>query len=350
MDFGGGLERIAAAVNGWPDVFRTDVYKPIIETLEKDTKVKYGSSEETDISFRIISDHLRAAVALISEGVYPANKLQGYVLRRLIRRAALKMHKLPTSHGVVELSQNITTSITKDIQTGIVIGEEVDKFEIVLNKGTLQVAKDPSIKPFDLYQTYGLPYEIAEEIFTGLGRKLSEDDRKKFENRLQKHQELSRTAATGMFKGGLADKSQEVTKLHTATHLIHAALRKVLGESVSQKGSNITAERLRFDFSHPQKLTEAEIKKVEKLVNEVVEKNLPVSFEEKNLDEVLAEGALAFFGERYAGKVKVYTIGDFSKEVCGGPHITRTSEIGRVRIVKQEKLGTGVVRIYATAE
>lgn len=354
VDFGGGLERIAAAVNSYSDVFLTEAYEPIIKVIEKNTGIKYSSSEENTRNFRIVADHLRAAVAIVSEGVKPSNKLQGYILRRLIRRAAVAMRKLPYSHGAAELSRKVVGSMTKDINAEVAIGKEVDDFGAILNKGTSMVTKGSSVKPFYLYQTFGLPYEITEEIFASLGRKLSEEDKKEFEKELKKHQELSRTASAGMFRGGLADTSEQVTKLHTATHLLHAALRKILGEQVSQKGSNITAERLRFDFSHPQKLTEEEIKKVENLANEQIKKDLPVSYEEKTLDEALKEGALAFFGERYRDKVKVYTVGSpedfFSREVCGGPHVSRTGEVGRVKIIKQEKLGADIVRIYATTE
>ena len=349
VDFGGGLERIAAAVNRTPDIFQTDIFKPTITKLEEETKNKYGETEEKDRRFRIIADHLRAAVAMASEGVYPSNKQQGYILRRLTRRAALNLQRLSNS-SAIGLSEEVVKSLTEEGEMVTLIGEEVAKFEAALKKGEAMVKGDPKMDPFDLYQSWGIPYEVSEELFGRVGRKLIEKDKKDFEDKLAKHQELSRELSAGVFRGGLADTSGEVIRLHTATHLIHAALRKVLGESVSQKGSNITAERLRFDFSHPEKLSDNEIKKVEGLVNEQIKKDLPVSFEEKTYAQATQEGALAFFGEKYGEKVKVYTIGDFSKEVCGGPHVTKTSEIGRVRIVKQEKMGTGVVRIYATAE
>ena len=349
VDFGGGLERIAAAVNRTPDIFQTDIFKPTITKLEEETKNKYGETEEKDRRFRIIADHLRAAVAMASEGVYPSNKQQGYILRRLTRRAALNLQRLSNS-SAIGLSEEVVKSLTEEGEMVTLIGEEVAKFEAALKKGEAMVKGDPKMDPFDLYQSWGIPYEVSEELFGRVGRKLTEKDKKDFEDKLAKHQELSRELSAGVFRGGLADTSGEVIRLHTATHLIHAALRKVLGESVSQKGSNITAERLRFDFSHPEKLSDNEIKKVEGLVNEQIEKDLLVSFEEKTYAQATQEGALAFFGEKYGEKVKVYTIGDFSKEVCGGPHVTKTSEIGRVRIVKQEKMGTGVVRIYATAE
>ena len=329
VDFGGGLERITMAVNNLQDVFQIDIYKPIISKIEKAVGKKY---EDNKKAFRIIADHIRASEALTGEGIIPSNKLQGYILRRLIRRAALKMRQLGVSVTDLDISE--------------VVGSEIGKFEKIIENGT-NLAKNPNIKPFDLYQSYGIPLEITEEIFAESARKITSADRKEFEEEFEKHKELSRTSSSGMFKGGLADSSEEVTKLHTATHLLHASLRKILGEGVSQKGSNITYERLRFDFSHPQKLTDEELTKVEDLINLQIEKKLPVSFEVVSLDEAVKSGALHFFAEKYGEEVKVYTIEDFSREVCGGPHIKNTSEIGHVKIIKQEKVGSGLLRIYA---
>ena len=329
VDFGGGLERITMAVNNLQDVFQIDIYKPIISKIEKAVGKKY---EDNKKAFRIIADHIRASEALTGEGIIPSNKLQGYILRRLIRRAALKMRQLGVSVTDLDISE--------------VVGSEIGKFEKIIENGT-NLAKNPNIKPFDLYQSYGIPLEITEEIFAESARKITSADRKEFEKEFEKHKELSRTSSSGMFKGGLADSSEEVTKLHTATHLLHASLRKILGEGVSQKGSNITPLRLRFDFSHPQKLTGEELTKVEDLINLQIEKKLPVSFEVVSLDEAVKSGALHFFAEKYGKEVKVYTIEDFSREVCGGPHIKNTSEIGHVKIIKQEKVGSGLLRIYA---
>ena len=329
VDFGGGLERITMAVNNLQDVFQIDIYKPIISKIEKAVGKKY---EDNKKAFRIIADHIRASEALTGEGIIPSNKLQGYILRRLIRRAALKMRQLGVSVTDLDISE--------------VVGSEIGKFEKIIENGT-NLAKNPNIKPFDLYQSYGIPLEITEEIFAESARKITSADRKEFEKEFEKHKELSRTSSSGMFKGGLADSSEEVTKLHTATHLLHASLRKILGEGVSQKGSNITSLRLRFDFSHPQKLTGEELTKVEDLINLQIEKKLPVSFEVVSLDEAVKSGALHFFAEKYGEEVKVYTIEDFSREVCGGPHIKNTSEIGHVKIIKQEKVGSGLLRIYA---
>ncbi len=294
----------------------------------------------------------------MSEGIEPSNKLQGYIVRRLIRRAVFHLSLL----GVKDLSLSVS-KISKPLWANVSEGmtQEAERFEKALARGTatltrhLQASGSVDGKfAFDLYQTEGFPLELTLEILKEKGKEFSEEQKKSFEKEFESHKEKSRTASAGMFKGGLADSSKEVTKLHTATHLLHAALRKVLGEHVSQKGSNITAERLRFDFSHPEKLSDEEVKRVEDLVNEQIKKDLPVSFKTKTLDEATAEGALHFFGERYGKEVKVYTVGDsdgewFSKEVCGGPHVLKTGEIGSVRILKQEKVGLGVVRIYAKA-
>lgn len=255
------------------------------------------------------------------------------------------------------LGITVTENNLKDITTQRIIVDEVLRFENTLEKGLREVEKINKIdgkKAFNLYQSFGFPLELTIELFVEKGQIV---DKGEFKKEFEKHKKLSRTASAGMFKGGLADDSKEATKLHTTAHLLHAALRKVLGEHIAQKGSNITAERLRFDFSHPQKLSTEELKKVEDLINEQVKKDLPVSFETTSLGEAIKQGALHFFGERYGKRVKVYTIGDpstgsgfpFSMEICGGPHVERTGEIGRVRIDKQEKIGSGVVRLYLTA-
>jgi len=335
VDFGGGLERITAAVNRDPDIFKIDIYQPQIKALEIIAGKKYGEGKAETKGFRVIADHLRAASVIAKEGVVPGNKLQGYILRRLIRRAGVKMHKLQIS--------------ASDLKISGTIGDEINKFEKILASGT-RLARNMNIKPFDLYQSYGIPLEITQEIFALQGRKITDKDRKEFEKEFNKHRESSRTASAGMFKGGLADTGEEVTKLHTTTHLLHASLRKVLDEGVSQKGSNITAERLRFDFSYPRKLTDEELTQAEDLINLQIAKDLPVSFKTMGLEAAIKLGALHFFAEKYGKQVKVYSIGDFSKEVCGGPHVTRTGKIGRVRIIKQEKTGADLIRIYVGLE
>jgi len=362
VDFGGGLERIAMAVNDEPDMFNIDLFSPIINQLEKQLGVKYDSNDEVAKSLRIVADHIRAATFLITDGVRPDNKLQGYVLRRLLRRSATKTYLINKGFDSQDFRSLVRVVLNRYPEYfGSVDGDEIEKvvsgeilkFRWKIEKGFKDIEKQIIITgefAFDLYQSYGFPLELTEEIAKDKGQEI---DREIFKKEFERHKELSRTASAGMFKGGLAESGEDVIKLHTATHLLHASLRKVLGEHVSQKGSNITAERLRFDFSHTQKLTDDEIKRVEDLINGAIDAKLPVSCETKSLDEAIKEGALHFFAEKYGEKVKVYTVGDpegeyFSKEVCGGPHVDNTSSIGRVRIIKQEKVGAGVMRIYVT--
>lgn len=363
VDFGGGLERIAAAVNDNPDVFTIDVFSDVIAQIEKVTGKSYRDETYT-ASMRIIADHLRAASFLIKSEVVPSNKAQGYILRRLLRRAAIKMRSLQDGHLDPTVFDSIAASVVQsydgvyfeskdDIKIAEVIGEELEKFSKTLENGLKQLQKLEKISgqdAFNLYQSFGFPLELTIELAGEKGQKPDEDE---FKKEFEKHQNLSRTQSAGAFKGGLADHSKETTALHTATHLLHAALRKTLGESVGQKGSHITADRLRFDFTFDRKITDEEIKKIESMVNEQIDKDLPVSFEIMSLDEARSSGALAFFDQKYEEKVKVYTIGNpdgewFSKEVCGGPHVNSLGEIGgHVTIKKQESVSAGVRRIYA---
>ena len=372
VDFGAGLERISAAVNDNPDIFRIDIFYAIIKKIEDEVGFEYGSDVKRDKSFRVIADHLRASCNLLAEGVVPGNKLQSYALRRLIRRAMFHFHILGSgisgsaiSH-VAESLRGEYSNVDKNwdfIEENL--NTEATRFESALKRGLTRLTKAVSDGieidgkfAFDLYQNDGFPLELTLEILDRNGVGFTRDEKNRFEEEFEKHRKNSRTTSAGIFKGGLADKSdKEVTKLHTATHLLHASLREVLGEHVSQKGSHITRDRLRFDFSHPGKLTEKEIESVESLINEKIRANLPVSFVETTLDEAIKSGALHFFGERYGERVKVYTIGPdpstgseppFSREVCGGPHVTATNEIGGVKIVKQEKIGSGILRVYAT--
>lgn len=361
VDFGGGLERISAAVMDSPDVFRIDMFSGIIKKLEVEIGTTYGADAEKDRSFRIIADHLRASCNLLAEGVAPGNKLHGYILRRLIRRAMFHFHLLGSgiSGGAIahvaedlrELYPNVDKNwkfVEENLST------EATRFELALNRGlarlTSAVAKGEEISgqfAFDLYQTEGFPLELTIEILKQNGMGFTPEEKNDFESEFEKHKDLSRSASAGMFKGGLAEATEVTTKLHTATHLLHAALRQILGEHVGQKGSHITSERLRFDFSYPQKLTGKEIKQVEDLINLKIREDLPVTFTEMPLKEAITLGAMHFFAEKYGEKVKVYTIGSFSREVCGGPHVTHTGVIGSVKIIKQEKIGSGVTRIYA---
>jgi alanyl-tRNA synthetase len=338
VDFGGGLERIIMAVNNLEDVFKIDIYEEIVKKIEKAVGKRY---EDNKKAFRIVADHIRASEALAGEGIIPSNKLQGYILRRMIRRATLQVRNLKEDFSDKDFSL---------ISDNSSILEEVRKFKDSLTRGLREIGEIKKVDgktAFDLYQSYGFPLEITLDVLSQKGETLN---KKEFEKEFEKHKELSRTASAGMFKGGLADSSIDVTRLHTATHLLHASLRKILGEEVSQKGSNITSERLRFDFSYPQKLTDEELTKVEDFINLQIEKKLPVSFKVMSLDQAISSGALHFFAEKYGKEVKVYTIGDFSKEVCGGPHVKNTSEIGHVKIIREEKVGAGIVRIYAKFE
>ncbi|MGA2910383.1 MAG: alanine--tRNA ligase [Candidatus Microgenomates bacterium] len=369
VDFGGGLERIAAAVNNDPDIFKIDMFSGVIKKVGEEVGVDYDTDSVKDRSFRIIADHLRASVNLLSEGVIPGNKLHGYALRRLIRRAMFHFHLLGTGisggevASVAEDLRKFYPNVDKNWQ---VVEEnltaEATRFETALKRGlaklTALVSEGTKIDgkvAFDLYQTEGFPLELTTEILKQNGVTFTPAEKNAFEAEFEKHKDASRTASAGMFKGGLAEASEVTTKLHTATHLLHAALRQILGEHVGQKGSHITSARLRFDFSHPQKLTDDEIKKVEDLINLKIKEDLPVSFTEMPLTDAINAGAMHFFAEKYGEKVKVYTIGDpdgvfFSKEVCGGPHVTHTAAIGSVKIIKQEKIGSGIIRIYASLE
>src|SRR5258706_5022717 len=359
IDFGGGLVRLASAVSNDPDIFNTSIYTPIIKEIEKLSGKSYQDNTNK-IPMRIIADHLTAATFLIKDNVFPSNKAQGYVLRRLLRRAAVKLHFLMGSQEDIVQLAGITSSII-DVYKSIyfakddtlyiqgAIAAEIGKFEKSLDKGIKELEKKTDVSgkdAFDLYQNYGFPLEITTEILSQMGKSV---DTEQFQDEFEKHKEQSRTASAGMFKGGLADNSATVTAYHTVTHLLHAALRKVLGTHVSQKGSNITGDRLRFDFSQPEKITDEQLKTIENLINQKISEKLPVTREELPKEEALAQGALAFFGQKYPDVVTVYTIGTgkdvFSKEFCGGPHVTNTGELAKIKIGKQETLGAGVRRL-----
>lgn len=367
VDFGGGLERQLAAVRNDNDIFKTDLFLAIIKEIEKASGKSYTEDKNKPV-MRVIADHLKAASFLIKAGVLPSNKDRGYVLRRLLRRAAIKMQSLAgdlspdffsaISESVIDLySDTDYFDVSKDKSViGPVIKEEITKFSQTLDRGLKEFQKLEdkqlnALSAFNLYQTYGFPLEVTEELFKQKGKIL---DRQGYENVFKGHQELSKKASVGMFRGGLADHSEQVVKYHTTTHLLHAALRKVLGDHVNQVGSNLTVERLRFDFTHPDKLTEEQLRKVEKIVNEKIAADLPVRMEVMSLEEAKKAGALAFFEQKYSEKVKVYTVGPsassgppFSKEVCGGPHVKSTGEIGGIEIYKEEAVGGGKRRIYA---
>ncbi len=369
VDTGMGLERMTAVLQSVDTIFDTDSYKSVINTFEKVFAVKYGQSVQLDRSIRILLDHIRAAIFVIGDprGVSPSNVGQGYIVRRLIRRAVREAKRLgiqtlistTIAQSVIEQYKSAYPELEKNAERILTeMKKEEEKFASTLERGIKEFAKlfekNQTITgedAFILYSTYGFPIELTEEMVREKG---GEVDRVIFEAEFKKHQHLSRAASAGVFKGGLADNSEQVTRLHTATHLLHQALRNVLGDHVAQKGSNITAERLRFDFVHPAKLTPEEIQQVEKIVNEVIQRDLPVAFEEMTVDEAKAAGAIGLFEDKYGSKVKVYTVidpndpkGFFSKEICGGPHAARTWELGSFKIQKEEAVSVGARRIKA---
>ncbi len=361
VDFGGGLERLAAVTQQVTDIFLIDIFKPVIQLLVNASGKSYDQVQFRP-HMRIIADHLRAATFMVGQGLYPSNKMQGYVLRRLLRRATLKAKQLQIEDipavfdQIVEhqfsLYQNLYFPQAKLDHTTNLIHEEIVKFERALRQGLKQFSKLSHIDgkvAFDLLQTYGFPLELTLELAQERGQTINLEE---FKREFQHHQQKSRLATKGLFKGGLADHSQATIAFHTATHLLHQALRIVLGPHVHQIGSNITPERLRFDFTHDRKLTPSELKQIEDLINQKIAEDLPVIHTIEDKQTALASGALAFFDQKYPDKVSVYTIGRdpqkdwFSKELCGGPHVSSTGKIGPVRIKKEEGLGSGKRRIY----
>jgi len=360
VDTGMGVERTSVILQGKTDVFQTDIFAPIVEKIEEISKKKYSSNQRP---IRIIADHLRAATFLIADGVLPSNIEQGYVLRRLVRRAIRFGRNLGLQEGFTpKVSQKVVEVMGEEYKElkekkeliFQVLEEEEKKFYCLLERGLKEAEKysilDGKIA-FWLYETYGIPLEMTEEIAQERGQKI---DKKIFEEEFKRHQEVSRQSTKKKFTGGLANHSLVVTKLHTVTHLLQAALRMILGSHIKQVGSNITPERLRFDFTHPQPLTSQQIYQVEEIINQKIKENLPVKMKIMSLREARNKGALAFFGEKYGERVKVYFIGPkkigekpFSVEVCGGPHVNFTGEIGSVKIVKEEGVGVGKRRIYA---
>jgi alanyl-tRNA synthetase len=355
VDTGMGLERLAMVAQGKNSVFETDLFQPLIQDIKKYT----GLTRANLRGERIIADHIKGAVFLISEEIFPSNVERGYVLRRILRRAIRYGKVLGLSSGfLISLAQKVM-EIYKDIYPEVkskeadiltVIQKEGEKFEKTLEQGLKQfekVAKKGDISGIDafhLFDTYGFPLELTEELAK---EKNINVDVKGFREAFEKHREISRAGVEKKFGGIGKEATYEGTRLHTATHLLQAALRKVLGNHVKQMGSDITPQRLRFDFSHPKKMTEEEIRKVEDLVNQKIKEDLEVKKEEMNYQEAIKQGALAFFREKYPPVVTVYSINNFSKEICAGPHVKRTSELGQFKILKEESSGSGVRRIRA---
>ena len=381
IDFGGGLERLAAAAIDSPDVYRTSLLWPIVEKLVSLTSTAYEGNEA---AMRIIADHVRGATFMAVDGVRPSNTAQGYVMRRLVRRAIRGGLELGVKTGLMAAVVPVVIDIYKDNYAEAVeraeevlsvLQAEEEAFRKTLERGLREFEKrtselDFTQRPpvstgkrteltgkliFQLSDTYGFPAELSLEEAEKENVPVADNWQDEFNRLLDEQKERSRTATAGQFKGGLADHSAKTVQYHTATHLMYRALRNVLGDHVMQRGSNITPERLRFDFSHAEKMTPDQIAEVERIVNDVISRNLEVSFIEMGKDEAFEAGALGAFGEKYPDVVKVYTVGDaagdwYSREICGGPHVPRTGELGTFRIVKEESSSAGVRRIKAVLE
>ncbi|MEA4861378.1 MAG: alanine--tRNA ligase [Sphaerochaeta sp.] len=370
VDTGMGIERTIAVLQGKKSVYETEVFTSIIAGIERLSSKAYGKDEETDISVRILADHVRTSVFILGDqrGVAPSNVGQGYILRRLIRRAVRHGHKLGIEGSFLgelalvvldlygkpypELLENKEFILKELAQEEAKFSETLAKGEREFEKMLPNLLKGNSRQisgrtAFKLYDTFGYPIELTRELAGEHGFTVDEQG---FKEAFEKHQEISRSGSEQQFKGGLADHSDKTTALHTATHMLHKALRTVLGEHVGQKGSNITVDRLRFDFTHPSPMSSEEIQKVEDMVNEQIERNLEVTCETMSLEEARQKGAIAFFDSKYGEQVKVYSVGDYSKEVCGGPHVQNTSEMGHFKILKEQSSSAGVRRIKAILE
>ena len=362
VDFGGGLERLTMISQGVDSVYDIDIYKPILE------KIKEISNNQNIKSQRIIADHIKASILLVMDGVTPSNTMQGYVLRRLLRRSMRHGRLLSIENSLTREIADICISQFKEIYPKLesnrdrilqTIEEEEMKFNKTMNNGLRELDRFVINKGeitgndiFRLYESYGLPKEVTEEILKE--KNIVVKNPEGFDESKKGHQQQSRTASVGIFKGGLADTSEISTKYHTTSHLLLASLRKVLGEHIYQKGSNITPERLRLDFPHPTKLTDEEIKKVEDLVNTAIKNSLDVHYEELPKEKALSLVPFAAFEEKYGDNVKVYYIGEkgnpFSIEICNGPHVENTSSLGKFKILKQESVGSGIKRIKAVLQ
>ncbi len=365
VDTGMGLERTLCILGGKDSVYETDIFEDAIAKIEALTGKKYGESEEITRAFRVVLDHIRTATFMLGDtkGIVPSNTDQGYILRRIIRRAVRFGRNLNLPQGSLKEVSETFVNKYKEIYPELVknsakIYEELEKeetkFSKTLQQGIREFEKVASalsaggeidgVTAFHLYDTYGFPVEITSEMAREKGLKV---DVKGYEAAYAEHQAKSRAGSEQKFACGLADHKEETTRLHTATHLLHAALKIVCSPDVEQKGSNITEERLRFDFNFPRKLTPEEVAEVERLVNEQIQKNVPVVMREMSLEEAKKEGFTGLFESKYGERVKTYTIGDFSKEICGGPHAKSTGELGTFKIAKQENVSAGIKRIKA---
>ena len=382
VDTGMGLERALCVLNGKSSVYETDLFENATKKIAELTGKTYGESEEVTRSFRVLLDHTRTATFMLGDekGIVPSNTDQGYILRRIIRRAVRYGRKIDLpenslskiAEAFVEKYKKVYPELEANKQK---IFDELDKeeakflktlqqglkeFEKCVNsierKNAFMSQKDPAYVPettiggkqtFHLYDTYGFPAEITAEMAKERGLSV---DMAGYEAAFKEHQDKSKAGSEGKFACGLADHKEATTRLHTATHLLHAALKKVLDESVNQKGSNITEERLRFDFNFPRPMTQEEIQKVEDLVNQVIGQDLPVEMKEISLEEAKNEGFTGLFESKYGERVKTYSVGDFSREICGGPHAEKTGELGKFKIVKEQSSAAGIRRIKAVLE
>jgi len=359
IDFGGGLERTLAVINGLEDNYLTDAWQPIIKKIEELSKKQY---EENKRTMRIIADHIKASVFILNEGIIPGPAEQGYVLRRLIRRAIRFAKELNMTKFISKVAQAVfETYADYNFDKKKIIEElekEEKKFSNTLSLGlkkfkklTIHSKSLSGKNSFLLYQSFGFPLELIIEECEKEKIKFNPQD---FESEMQLHQRLSKTASIGKFKSGLADNTKKTTQLHTATHILLATLKKILGEEVNQKGSNITSERLRFDFNFGRKLTPEEIRKIEEMVNKVIKKGYTVKREEMSLEKAKKQKATGVFDSKYARRVSVYTIGNknetYSKEICAGPHVQNTKELGKFKIIKEESSSAGIRRIKAVLE
>lgn len=359
VDTGLGLERMNMLLQGKETPYDTEIFKPIMDKLLELTQNDVINSR------RIVAEHLRSSMMIICDGGRPSNVDRGYILRRLIRRMTRHLNKLQIDLTHLEELIELDIAILKEMYPALeenkqvikqVILEEKDKFVKTLQHGEKEFEKAVTRAKqenktkidgqtvFKLYDTYGFPPEVTKDLANEQGFEI---DMKEFQQLYKQHQEKSRQGAEQKFKGGLAEQNDQTIAYHTATHLLHKALQIVLGEHAKQKGSNITSERLRFDFSHPEKVTKEELEEVEKIVNEQIQKDLTVTCEEMSLEEAKNSGATGLFEDKYGDKVKVYSIGEFSKEICGGPHVTHTGDMGTFKIKKEEASSAGVRRIKA---
>ncbi len=362
VDTGMGMERILPIMQGVPSPYETELFTPIVETI-----LALARAPES-FGVRVIADHVRAAVFILAEGIRPGNVDQPYVARRLIRRAVRYGRATGIEGRFLARLADVVIATMGDVYPELTrrgehicaaLDDEEARFQRTIARGEREFlraaaqcrADNQSIIPgevvFRLYETYGFPHELTQEL---AAQQRLGADMAGYERALAAHQEQSRQGAAMRFRGGLAERAPETTRLHTATHLLHAALRRVVGPHVEQRGSNITIERLRFDFVHHEKLSTEQLGAVECLVDEQIRRDLPVTWAEMDLDAAKNAGAIGLFEERYGASVKVYAIGDFSKEICGGPHVERTGELGCFRIVKEEAVGAGVRRIRAVLD